>query len=146
MISIELMYISLILGWFVWTTWFVQCINSYGGRNNVSKLFKISVVEYYDYVWSLRDRRVDDWPLMQSIVPTLLLSASYFIICIFLGPWLMKEKKPYEFKNLIQVYNLSQVLISAYICYEICATGWFSHYNWVRKYSNNRYRQWSFMK
>ena len=91
------------------------------------------MVEYYDYVWSLRDRRVDDWPLMQSIVPTLLLSASYFIICIFLGPWLMKEKKPYEFKNLIQVYNLSQVLISAYICYEICATGWFSHYNWVRK-------------
>ena len=106
--------------------------SNFDRKSTISKLFKISVVEYYDYVWSLRDRRVDDWPLMQSIVPTLLLSASYFIICIFLGPWLMKEKKPYEFKNLIQVYNLSQVLISAYICYEICATGWFSHYNWVR--------------
>ena len=43
----------------------------------------------------------------------------------------MRDRKPYEFKNLMQFYNLSQVIISAFICYEISATGWFSHYNWL---------------
>ena len=33
-------------------------------------MFGTSVVEYYDYVWSLRDPRVENWPLMHSIVPT----------------------------------------------------------------------------
>jgi len=88
------------------------------------------VVEYYDYVWSLRDQRVDNWPLMQSFVPTLVLSGLYLIICIFIGPALMKNRQPYEFKYLMQGYNLSQVFISAYICYELMFTGWFSHYNW----------------
>merc|ERR1712223_2114434 len=35
----------------------------------------------------------------------------------------MRDRKPYEFKNLMQFYNLSQVIISA--------SGWFSHYNWL---------------
>ena len=81
-------------------------------------------------MWSLRDQRVDNWPLMQSFVPTLVLSGLYLIICIFIGPALMKNRQPYEFKYLMQGYNLSQVFISAYICYELMFTGWFSHYNW----------------
>ena len=89
------------------------------------------MVDYYDYLWSLRDKRVDNWPLMQSFVPTLVLSSSYLIICLFIGPQFMKNRQPYEFKNLIQGYNIVQVLLSAYIFYEGCATGWFSHYSWV---------------
>ena len=87
-------------------------------------------MDYYDYLWSLRDKRVDNWPLMNSYVPTLVLSGLYLIICIFIGPALMKNRQPYEFKYLMQGYNLSQVFISAYICYELMFTGWFSHYNW----------------
>ena len=94
-------------------------------------MFGTSVLEYYDYVWSLRDPRVENWPLMNSIVPTLVLSSSYLIISLFIGPLFMRDRKPYEFKNLMQFYNLSQVIISAFICYEISATGWFSHYNWL---------------
>merc|ERR1719350_1030724 len=44
----------------------------------------------------------------------------------------MKNRQPYE--NLyyfMQAYNIQQVLTSVYVCYEIGATGWFSHYNWV---------------
>ena len=89
-------------------------------------------MEYYDYLWSIRDKRVDNWPLMHSFVPTLVLSGLYLIICMFIGPRFMKNRQPYE--NLyyfMQAYNIQQVLTSVYVCYEIGATGWFSHYNWV---------------
>ena len=86
---------------------------------------------YYDHLWSLRDSRVENWPLMHSIVPTLVLSGSYLMICLFIGPIFMKNRKPYECKQLIQVYNLFQIIISAFLCYESAATGWFHHYNWL---------------
>ena len=97
----------------------------------MSFYFHLLVAEYYDYVWSLRDQRVENWPLMQSFVPTLVLSGLYLIICIFIGPALMKNRQPYEFKYLMQAYNIQQVLTSAYICYELMFTGWFAHYNWA---------------
>ena len=43
----------------------------------------------------------------------------------------MKDRKPYELKGIIQLYNISQVAISAYIVYVIGAYGWFSHYDWM---------------
>ena len=89
------------------------------------------MVEYYDYLWSIRDKRVDNWPLMHSFVPTLVLSGLYLIICIFIGPRFMKNRQPYELKNSIQGYNVLQVLISAYIFYEGCYNGWLTHYSWV---------------
>ena len=88
-------------------------------------------MEYYDSLWNLRDKRMDNWPLMHSITPTLILSASYMIFCTTIGPWLMKDRKPYELKGIIQLYNISQVAISAYIVYVIGAYGWFSHYDWM---------------
>ena len=90
-----------------------------------------SVAEYYDHLWSLRDKRVDNWPLMQSIVPTLVLSGLYLIICILIGPRFMKNRQPFEFKYLMQAYNLQQVLTSCYVFYEIMSLGWSAHYNWV---------------
>ena len=88
-------------------------------------------MEYYDYLWSIRDKRVDNWPLMNSFVPTLVLSGLYLIICMFIGPAFMKNRKPYELKNLMQGYNILQVVLSAYIFYEGCVTGWLTHYSWV---------------
>ena len=82
-------------------------------------------------MWSLRDQRIENWPLMQSIVPTLVLSGLYLIICMFIGPAFMKNRKPYELKNLMQGYNILQVVLSAYIFYEGCVTGWLTHYSWV---------------
>ena len=81
-------------------------------------------------MWSLRDQRIENWPLMHSIVPTLVMSGLYLIFCIFIGPRLMKNRQPYELKYLMQAYNVQQVLTSVYVTYE---TGrqWFGHYNWV---------------
>ena len=81
-------------------------------------------------MWSLRDQRIEHWPLMHSIVPTLAMSGLYLIFCIFIGPRLMKNRQPFELNYLMQVYNIQQVLTSTYVTYEV-GRQWFGHYNWV---------------
>nr|APH81341.1 elongase2 [Paracyclopina nana] len=88
-------------------------------------------MEFYNELWSLRDRRMDDWPLLSSPWPTITLCAAYFYISIGLGPTLMKDRPAFELKRTIQAYNIFQVVISAYIMFEACAAGWFSSYNWI---------------
>ncbi len=60
-------------------------------------------------IWAQRDVRVDSWPLMSSPLPTLLLCATYFYCVKFLGPRIMKDRKPWECKNWLIAYNLAQV-------------------------------------
>ncbi len=62
-----------------------------------------------EVVWSLRDPRVDDWPLMSSPLPTVAICAAYFYVVKFLGPRLMKDRKPFDLRNTIIAYNLFQV-------------------------------------
>jgi elongation of very long chain fatty acids protein 7 len=66
-------------------------------------------------LWDMRDPRVDDWPLMNSVLPTVAICAAYFYIVKFLGPWIMKNRQPYDLKNTIRVYNLAQVLFSSWM-------------------------------
>lgn len=86
-------------------------------------------MEFYDELWSLRDRRVDDWWLMSSPWPTITLCAAYWYCSIVLGPVLMKNRPAIEVKIPMQIYNVFQVIISAYICYEAAMAGWLTHYN-----------------
>ena len=90
-----------------------------------------NLVEFYNELWNIRDRRVDDWFLMSSIWPTVALCVSYLYFVVFLGPRLMKNREPFKILPLIQLYNVFVTLLSAYMFYEICMSGWFTHYNWV---------------
>ena len=82
-----------------------------------------NLVEFYNQLWNIRDRRVDDWFLMSSIWPTVTLCVGYLYFTIFLGPRLMKNREPFEIKPLIQLYNVFVTLLSAYMFYEICMSG-----------------------
>jgi len=62
-------------------------------------------------IWDRRDVRVDDWPLMSSPLPTLLLCSAYFYIVKIWGPQFMRDRKPYELRNTLIAYNLVQVRI-----------------------------------
>ena len=64
---------------------------------------------FLEELWDLRDKRVDDWPLMNSPLPTVALCCAYFYFVKFLGPRLMKERKAWEIRNTIIVYNCIQV-------------------------------------
>lgn len=76
-------------------------------------------VKWYDDLWSHRDTRLDGWFLMESPLPTLLIVASYVYIVKIYGPRAMKERPAYDLKVFLVVYNLSQVVLSAYIFYEV---------------------------
>jgi len=88
-------------------------------------------VEFYNELWSVRDKRVDGWFLMDSIWPTIILCISYWYCMMVLGPYLMKNRAPFELKMPMQIYNVFITLLSAYMCFEVCVSGWFSHYNWM---------------
>jgi hypothetical protein len=47
-----------------------------------------------------------------------------------LGPRLMENRKPFQLRNILIVYNFMHVLISIYIFFEGGMAGWFGDYNW----------------
>ena len=50
------------------------------------------LTSYSRMMEELRDPRVDSWLLMDSILPTLALSASYYLIVRHIGPWFMEKR------------------------------------------------------
>jgi len=61
-----------------------------------------------------KDVRVDDWLLMDSILPTVLLTLIYLLI-LLIGPKLMKNRAAFEMRKAMLVYNLFQTLFSAWV-------------------------------
>ncbi|XP_048485125.1 elongation of very long chain fatty acids protein 7 [Plutella xylostella] len=58
---------------------------------------------------------VDSYPLMSSPVPVLLIISSYLLFIFKIGPALMQNRKPFALKNTLMVYNIAQVIYSAYL-------------------------------
>ena len=65
------------------------------------------------------DPRVDGWFLMGSPFPTLALCLSYVYIVKVLGPNWMKDRKAFELRNLLIVYNAFQVVFSTWLFVEV---------------------------
>ena len=90
-----------------------------------------SALEFYSSLWEIRDKRLDNWFMMSSPWPTLALSLAYVYSVTILGPKFMKDREAFTgLKWPIQIYNIFQVGISAYIVYEACAAGWLTTYSW----------------
>jgi len=91
----------------------------------------MSVMDYYDHLWSIRDKRVDGWFLMDSPWPTVTMSLLYVYSVKMLGPSLMKDRPAFQLRGTILLYNVFQVAISAYVVYESWMAGWGTHYSWT---------------
>uniref|UniRef100_A0AAG5CP12 Elongation of very long chain fatty acids protein n=1 Tax=Anopheles atroparvus TaxID=41427 RepID=A0AAG5CP12_ANOAO len=92
------------------------------------------IMKYIDsmhhYMEKYGDPRTKDWPLMSSPLPTLALCLGYVYLVKVLGPRLMENRKPFQLKNTLIVYNFVQVVFSAWLFYEIGVSGWLTgHYN-----------------
>ncbi|CAJ0965103.1 unnamed protein product [Ranitomeya imitator] len=76
------------------------------------------------------DPRIGHYPLMHSpfLPGAILLGYVYFVLS--LGPRLMANRKPFDLKPLMVVYNFSLVALSAYIVYEFLMSGWLTGYTW----------------
>ncbi|XP_029474845.1 elongation of very long chain fatty acids protein 1 [Rhinatrema bivittatum] len=87
-------------------------------------------VQMYQDLIKGADPRVYNYPLMQSpLLPTSILLA-YVSFVLYLGPWLMSSRKPFDLKPLMVLYNFSMVALSSYIVYEFLMSGWLTGYTW----------------
>jgi len=82
------------------------------------------------YMDTYGDPRTKEWPMMSGPFPTLLVCLSYVFLVKVLGPRFMENRKPFQLKNTLIVYNLFQVLFSMWLFYEIGRSGWLTgHYS-----------------
>ncbi|XP_045475589.1 elongation of very long chain fatty acids protein AAEL008004-like [Harmonia axyridis] len=78
-----------------------------------------------------QDPRTADWMFMSSPFYTLGICLSYVYIVKVLGPKLMENRKPFQLRKVLIVYNFLQVIFSLYLFLGIGFNGWFTgEYNW----------------
>lgn len=65
------------------------------------------------------DPRVNDWPLMDSPFPTLIMVITYLYIVTYLGPKVMANRKPFKLNNILVWYNAGQVIFSLVMLWEV---------------------------
>ena len=81
--------------------------------------------------WEQRDKRSDQYYLLMNPLLTILASLGYVLFVTWIGPWLMRDRKPFGLKGTMMAYNLFQVIISTYIVLEGWDAGWGRHYSWI---------------
>lgn len=68
---------------------------------------------------SVADRRTDTWFLMSSPLPQTIVIAAYIYFVTSLGPRMMQNRKAFDLKGVLIVYNFGVVALSLYMCYEV---------------------------
>ncbi|XP_049285972.1 elongation of very long chain fatty acids protein AAEL008004-like [Anopheles funestus] len=68
-----------------------------------------SILNGYNYLVDKTDERIVDLPLLQSVWTVPLITGAYLYFVLNLGPKLMTNRKPFEMRSLLIVYNLVQV-------------------------------------
>ena len=64
---------------------------------------------------------------MQGYTPTLVLSALY-LLAVYVGPKLMKDREPYKLKWALVLYNFGLVVMNFHISSEVSPTAYlFTH-------------------
>ncbi|XP_071452990.1 very long chain fatty acid elongase 7-like [Hetaerina americana] len=78
---------------------------------------------YLEIMYNKSDPRVQDWPMMSSPLPTLLLCMTYVYFVKWLGPRIMRNRKPFDLRRVLVAYNILQVSYNAWLFYEARISG-----------------------
>lgn len=73
---------------------------------------------YFLYFLNI-DPRTNDWFLMKSPVPIFSIVGLYLYFVLSWGPRYMRDRKPFKLEKTLIVYNFIQVLLSAWMVYEV---------------------------
>nr|CAD7435556.1 unnamed protein product [Timema monikensis] len=104
-------------------------------QTKMAGLVRMAIDRYVNLVDSISDPRVNDWPLMDSPVPTLLMIGVYLYFVIILGPRVMANKKPFQLKTLLIAYNAAQVIFSLVMLWEVSLGDLHLMSGWLFDYS-----------
>lgn len=66
-----------------------------------------------------KDPRTKPWLLAGSPGPLFTILVTYLYFCLYAGPRYMKNRKPFELKNTLIIYNAIQVVLSVYLVIEV---------------------------
>lgn len=78
------------------------------------------------------DPRVKGYLLMESPVNMSAILLAYLFFALYAGPKFMANRKPFQLKEAMIIYNLSLVGLSAYIVYEVKTCGPHAHsVSWI---------------
>lgn len=77
---------------------------------------------YGFYYFLFSDPRTNQWWLIGSPLPGFSIIVSYLLFVLRIGPKYMQNRKPFDLKNVLIVYNFLQVLISVWIFQEVRAS------------------------
>jgi elongation of very long chain fatty acids protein 4 len=73
-----------------------------------------SLDDFWSWAHGVSDPRVQDWPLLDSIAPTLYITAGYLLFVVF-GSLLMRLFQPLSLKQPMIVYNVLVIGINVYM-------------------------------
>ncbi|XP_056319840.1 elongation of very long chain fatty acids protein 7a [Danio aesculapii] len=90
--------------------------------------FTSTAVQLYDQMMESSDPRTKGWLLMSNPIPQILIIIFYIYFVISLGPKIMENRKPFDLKRVLIVYNIFVVSLSVYMCYEFLMAGWGTGY------------------
>jgi len=65
------------------------------------------------------DPRLDHLPLMEDPIVNTVSVCIYLFIVKYAGPKFMENRKPFEFRRILFVYNIGLVVLSAWMFYEV---------------------------
>ncbi|XP_019870260.1 elongation of very long chain fatty acids protein-like [Aethina tumida] len=89
-----------------------------------------TIKAHFNYViYDLADPRTSNWFLVDGVLPVTSLATIYLLFVLKLGPLYMQNRKPFQIKNTLIVYNFIQVLLSTYIFYESLDAAWLRGYS-----------------
>ncbi|XP_028852401.1 elongation of very long chain fatty acids protein 7a [Denticeps clupeoides] len=91
--------------------------------------FTSTAERVYDEWIKNADPRTEGWLLMASPLPQSLMIVCYIYFVLSLGPRLMENRKPFELKRILVVYNFGVVALSLHMCYEFVMAGWGTGYS-----------------
>ncbi|XP_077285169.1 very long chain fatty acid elongase AAEL008004 [Arctopsyche grandis] len=86
---------------------------------------------YRNFMETKSDPRTKDWWMMSGPGPLITLLITYVYFSVSVGPKYMRDRKPYDLKNIMIFYNATQVLYSIYIVYEGLQAGWLRDYSFT---------------
>lgn len=85
----------------------------------MAAIFKLVYDNYRDLMDNKSDPRVKDWPMASGPFPTLAIVLFYVYFVKVLGPKWMENRKPFDLRRAIIIYNFLQVISSFFLFREV---------------------------
>ncbi|RDD42867.1 Elongation of very long chain fatty acids protein 4 [Trichoplax sp. H2] len=88
---------------------------------------------YYSYCEYLQqsDPRVKNWPLMESLTPTLIISCLYLLV-VYVGPKIMRSREALNLNRIMIIYNFCIVLLSFHMFRKVLMCAILANYSWTK--------------